>query len=189
MTRRLAEIGGRPGDPRRAARAGGSDAPPVVVTGASESEFPEIAVHFEVQRPDGSFLLDATRDDFRVTEDGQDVPILRFQAPSRPEASGRRRSSWSSTAAGAWRKRTGSAALKRGGRDVPGGAARGLAGRGRRVRLGGRADLPVHRATASGSGTPVDAPDARRGDPLLRRGGRGPRAARAASRAAAPCWP
>ena len=58
----------------------------VVVTGASQQEFPEIAVQFEVRRPDGSFLLDATRDEFRVTEDGKDVKVLDFQAPRTREA-------------------------------------------------------------------------------------------------------
>jgi Ca-activated chloride channel homolog len=53
----------------------------VVVTGASQQAFPRIAVQFEVRRPDGSFLLDATRDAFRVTEEGKDVKVLEFQAP------------------------------------------------------------------------------------------------------------
>jgi Ca-activated chloride channel family protein len=53
----------------------------VVVTGASQQEFPRIAVQFEVRQPDGSFLLDATREDFRVTEDEKDVQVLDFQAP------------------------------------------------------------------------------------------------------------
>jgi len=53
----------------------------VVVTAASQQEFPRIAVQFEVRQPDGSFLLDATREDFRVTEDGKDVQVLDFQAP------------------------------------------------------------------------------------------------------------
>ena len=72
--------------------------------------FPEISVDFEVKRPDGSFLLDATRDDFRVTEEGverADPPTSRPRRRGRP---GRSPSSWSSTAAGAWRRRTGSAA-------------------------------------------------------------------------------
>jgi len=58
----------------------------VVVTGASQQEFPRIAVQFEVRRPDGSFLLDATRDGFRVTEEGKDVKVLDFQAPLTREA-------------------------------------------------------------------------------------------------------
>ena len=53
----------------------------MVVTGASQQAFPRIAVQFEVRRPDGSFLLDATRDEFRVTEEGKDVKVLEFQAP------------------------------------------------------------------------------------------------------------
>jgi len=59
----------------------GPAGPEVVVTQPDESRFPEITVYFEVKKPDGSFLLDARRDDFRVTEDGRDRPILRFDAP------------------------------------------------------------------------------------------------------------
>ena len=58
----------------------------VIVTGASEQSFPEISVQFEVKRPDGSFLLDAGRDDFRVTEEGRDVDVVDFQAPRTTEA-------------------------------------------------------------------------------------------------------
>ena len=61
--------------------ASGSEDTSVVVTGASQQAFPRIAVQFEVRRPDGSFLLDATRDEFRVTEEGKDVKVLEFQAP------------------------------------------------------------------------------------------------------------
>ncbi len=60
---------------------GAGPAPSVVVTGASEKEFPRITVQFEVKQPDGSFLRDARRDDFGVTEDGREVPIVAFQAP------------------------------------------------------------------------------------------------------------
>jgi VWFA-related protein len=58
----------------------------VVVTGASQQEFPRIAVQFEVRRPDGTFLVDAPREDFHVTEEGKDVEILDFQAPQAKEA-------------------------------------------------------------------------------------------------------
>jgi VWFA-related protein len=58
----------------------------VVVTGASDTSFPEISVDFEVKRPDGSFVLDATRDDFRVSDGGVELPILRLQAPTTREA-------------------------------------------------------------------------------------------------------
>ena len=71
-----------PADP---AGATGGDTS-VVVTGASEAGFPEIAVDFEVKRPDGSYLLDATKGDFKVTEDGDEVPVLRLQAPTTREA-------------------------------------------------------------------------------------------------------
>lgn len=66
------------------------DAPPpppaddelsVVVTGASQDDFPKIGVQFELRRPDGTFVRDATKEEFRVTEEGQDRPILDFQAP------------------------------------------------------------------------------------------------------------
>ena len=87
--------------------AGNSGDSTVVVTGASQQEFPRITVQFEVRQPDGSFLLDATREDFRVTEDGKDVQVLDFQAPGPPRPSPRR-SCWSSITAGAWSKRTGS---------------------------------------------------------------------------------
>ncbi|WP_435010907.1 vWA domain-containing protein [Tundrisphaera lichenicola] len=64
----------------------GADGPSVVVTQPDESKFPEITVYFEVKQPDGSFILDARRDEFRVAEDGQDRPILRFEAPESIEA-------------------------------------------------------------------------------------------------------
>ena len=53
----------------------------VVVTGASDTAFPEVAVDFEVRKPDGSFVVDATRDDFHVTEEGRPVNVLRLQSP------------------------------------------------------------------------------------------------------------
>jgi len=68
------------------APAPATEGPTVVVTQPDESRFPEITVYFEVKRPDGSFLLDARRDEFRVTEDGRDRPILRFEAPQSTEA-------------------------------------------------------------------------------------------------------
>jgi Ca-activated chloride channel family protein len=62
--------------------AGGQQAKPagptVIVTQSDESKFPLISIYFEVRRPD---VLDARRDEFRVTEDGQDEPILDFEAP------------------------------------------------------------------------------------------------------------
>ena len=66
--------------------AGDSDRSTVVVTGATQQQFPRISVQFEVHQPDGTFLLDATRADFRVTEDGKDVEILDFQAPRSTQA-------------------------------------------------------------------------------------------------------
>jgi Ca-activated chloride channel family protein len=64
----------------------GADSVKVLVTGASQQSFPRIAVQFEVKRADGSFLLDARRDDFRVTEEGRDVDVVEFQAPQNKEA-------------------------------------------------------------------------------------------------------
>ena len=61
------------------APAGGG--PTVVVTQPDESKFPEITVYYEVKRPDGTFVLDARREEFRVTEDGRDRPISKFEAP------------------------------------------------------------------------------------------------------------
>ena len=58
----------------------------VVVTGASDAAFPEITVDFEVKRPDGSFLLDATKADFKITEEGRDVAIKGFEAPTSVES-------------------------------------------------------------------------------------------------------
>ncbi|WP_406696650.1 VWA domain-containing protein [Singulisphaera sp. Ch08] len=58
----------------------------VVVTGASDTNFPEISVEFEVKRPDGTYLLDATEKDFKVTEEGQPVVIRKFQSPVTTQA-------------------------------------------------------------------------------------------------------
>ncbi len=55
--------------------------PEVIVTQPDESKFPEITVYFELKRPDGSFVLDATRGDVRVVEGESERPILRFEAP------------------------------------------------------------------------------------------------------------
>jgi Ca-activated chloride channel homolog len=62
-----------------------SDPPKVVVTQPDESKFPEITVYYELKRPDGSFVLDARRDEFQVSEDGQTRPILGFEAPQSTE--------------------------------------------------------------------------------------------------------
>ena len=63
----------------------------VVVTAASQQEFPRIAVQFEVHQPDGSFLLDATREDFRVTEERS--PSSRRHASSGANLPSRQQSS------------------------------------------------------------------------------------------------
>ena len=62
-------------------RPTGPAPPEVVVTQTVDTKFPEIAVYFELKRPDGSFLLNADRESFRVTEDNQDRPIGEFDAP------------------------------------------------------------------------------------------------------------
>jgi Ca-activated chloride channel homolog len=58
-----------------------TDGTSVAVTGVSEKAFPRITVQFEVKRGDGSYLRDARRDDFRVTEDGREVPVVEYLAP------------------------------------------------------------------------------------------------------------
>lgn len=55
--------------------------PSVVVTQVDDSAFPEIALEMEVRNPDGSFLLDAPREAFRIREYDVDRPILRFEPP------------------------------------------------------------------------------------------------------------
>jgi VWFA-related protein len=75
-----------PGAAAEPAGERGSGDVKVIVTGASQQSFPRISVQFEVKRPDGSFLLEAARDDFRVTEEGRDVNVLEFQAPQATEA-------------------------------------------------------------------------------------------------------
>ena len=72
--------------PAAAGIAAGPDDVKVAVTGTSEQSFPRISVQFEVKRPDGSFLLDAGRDDFRVTEEGRPVDVVDFRAPLTTEA-------------------------------------------------------------------------------------------------------
>lgn len=63
----------------------GDDDVRVTVRSVDESGFPEIALDYEVQRADGSALLDATKEDFRVTEYDQPVEILRFESPTSRE--------------------------------------------------------------------------------------------------------
>ena len=63
-----------------------SDEMTVIVSRASDADFPEIAVDFEVKRPDGTFLLDATKADFKITEEGRDVEIKSFEAPTSVES-------------------------------------------------------------------------------------------------------
>ena len=65
---------------------GSSAVSTVEVTGATQQQFPRIEVQFEVRQADGSFVLDATREEFRVTEDGKEVNVLEFQAPRTTQA-------------------------------------------------------------------------------------------------------
>lgn len=58
----------------------------VIVTGASDARFPEIAVDFEVKTSNGTFINDAKADDFHLTENGVPVPKLRLQPPATREA-------------------------------------------------------------------------------------------------------
>jgi Ca-activated chloride channel family protein len=58
-----------------------AEGPRVVVTQPDESKFPEITVYFEVRNPDGTFIRDARAEEFRVSEDGRERPILGFEAP------------------------------------------------------------------------------------------------------------
>lgn len=76
------QVGPSESGPNRPAASPGSPAgDSILVTGVSEKAFPRITVQFEVIRPDGSHLRDARRQDFRVTEEGREVPIVEFQAP------------------------------------------------------------------------------------------------------------
>ncbi|MDE8343541.1 MAG: hypothetical protein POG24_06955, partial [Acidocella sp.] len=56
-------------------------APKVVITQPDESRFPEITVYFELRKPDGTFIRDAKREDFKLTEDNKERPILEFDSP------------------------------------------------------------------------------------------------------------
>ncbi len=53
----------------------------VVVTQVDEKGFPEVNLELEVRNIDGTFLLDASRESFRVTEYDRNVEILKFNAP------------------------------------------------------------------------------------------------------------
>ena len=75
------EAGPAPDPAAKPVGMGEGDDASVVITSASQFNFPEISVEFEVKRPDGSFLLDGRREDFRVTEYDQDVPIQSLDSP------------------------------------------------------------------------------------------------------------
>jgi VWFA-related protein len=53
----------------------------VEVRQIDKDRFPDIAVDFELKRPDGTAILDAKRDEFLVKEDGQEVQILDYTSP------------------------------------------------------------------------------------------------------------
>lgn len=54
----------------------------VVVRQVDESRFPEITLDFEIRRKDGTAILEASKDDLRVTEYDEPVEVLRFEAPT-----------------------------------------------------------------------------------------------------------
>src|SRR5271165_3067309 len=159
----------------------------IVVTAASQQEFPRIAVQFEVHQPDGSFLLDATREDFRVTEDGKDVQVLDFQASQTTRAN-------PTTIvlvvdhSGSMEQENRIRSLKQCGRFVPDEVARGLAGGRGGLQLRGRAALPVHDRPRSGAQR-CEPPTAGWLYPVLRCRGRSARPARRTGPAAGSCWP
>jgi len=64
----------------------GGEGVSVVVRQVDESKFPEIAVDFEVKDAAGAPKPDASRVDFRVTEDDQPVAIESFRGPSATES-------------------------------------------------------------------------------------------------------
>jgi VWFA-related protein len=74
-----------PTEPARP-RARGDDDVEVTIRAASEKDFPDIGLDFEAKRPDGSPVIDAQKGDFRVTEYGQEVPILQFESPTEVKA-------------------------------------------------------------------------------------------------------
>jgi VWFA-related protein len=57
----------------------------VTVRSVEEKGFPDITLDFEVKRPNGSALLDAKKEDFRVTEYDKNVEILSFRSPESKE--------------------------------------------------------------------------------------------------------
>ncbi|MGE3820605.1 MAG: VWA domain-containing protein [Isosphaeraceae bacterium] len=57
------------------------DGPAVVVTGANDANFPEIAVDFELRGTRGDFILDATKEDFTLFEEGREMDLVRFLSP------------------------------------------------------------------------------------------------------------
>jgi VWFA-related protein len=58
----------------------------VIIGQASDRAFPDIALDFQVKRPDGSAVVDARKEDFRVTEYGKDAEIREFQSPTEVKA-------------------------------------------------------------------------------------------------------
>ena len=176
----------RGGSRRPVARGAGGDVS-VLVTGASDAKFPEIAVEFEVKRPDGSFLLDAKQADFRVTEDEPaDVASSGSRRPSATERMpttvvlvvDRSLSMEEEDRIGSLKQAV--ATFRRGCHP---GSRVAVVAFGSEVET----DLPVHQRRAAGPGRRRRA-SARRGHAVLRRRGRGARDARERDRAGAPCW-
>lgn len=86
----LADASRDPGEARNRSNsnAAGSDSASsegeatVVVNGADEAKFPEIAVDFLIKKADGEPLVDATQNDIHVYENDREMEILSFNGPS-----------------------------------------------------------------------------------------------------------
>ena len=138
-----------PAEPRRRAavsrRASGVE---VVVTGASDAKFPEIAVEFEVNGPTARSCSTRPRQDFHVTEDD------RRCRSSVPGADRHRAHADHGRPGPRPQPEHGGGGPDRqpeaGGRDFVKGLPGRLAGGRGGVRLGGREGLPVHRRLRAG---------------------------------------
>ncbi len=65
-------LAGEP-DPKPGAR--------VIVRGVDDHDFPRIHLDFELKQADGSAILDARKEEFRVWEDNEPVEVLEFSSP------------------------------------------------------------------------------------------------------------
>ena len=159
----------------------------VVVTGASQQDFPRIAVQFELRRPDGTFIRDARKDEFRVAEDGKEQPILEFQAPVTSESVpttivlvvDRSLSMQAENRMGSLKEAVATFLDK-----APEGSRIAVVAFGSRV-------VTICPFTTDRDRVRAAVDELRPGGahPVLRRGGRGAGDARSARQGAAPCWP